>query len=99
MEEVLEKAEERNMMETYMAPSRREGGGGGSGGDMFGFVVKDAPWNAANGRGKPPAPSNNSTQAKQADFMADAGNDNEFPDLGLKAANGSQKPWGPWGGR
>lgn len=89
MEEILERAEERDMMESYMAPSRRGGGGGGASNDVFGYVVKDAPWN--------PPGSGQQQPKKQPEFVADAGNDSEFPDLGMKAANGGQKAWGPWG--
>lgn len=91
MEEILERAEERDMMESYMAP-RRAGGGGGGSNDVFGFVVKDAPWNAGN-----PPPNGQDAAKNKKEFVADAGNDNEFPGLGLKPANGGQKAWGPWG--
>jgi len=95
MEEVLERAEERDMMSAYMAP-RRGGGSNARGNNFFdGFVVKDAPWNAGSNN-----TGTNSTNAKpnMTETVPDAGNESEFPDLGLKASNGGQgKAWGPWG--
>ena len=78
------------MMETYMAP-RRGAPGGNDQNAYFGFVVKDAPWNAQNG----PAPGQRNQ--KQDNNVPDAGNDNDFPDLGMKSSNSGQKAWGPWG--
>lgn len=92
MEEVLERAEERDMMEAYMAPSsRRSGGNNRNGNDAFGFVVKDAPWNGSRQGGE-------QEPKKQTDFVPAADNAEEYPDLGMKTLNGGQgKAWGPWG--
>jgi len=93
MEEVMERAEEKNMMDSYMAPRRGGNSNNRDGNELFGYVVKDAPWNesgkpgkGAPGGGRMPAP------APVPDAEAD------FPDLGLKgASNGQGKAWGPWG--
>ena len=95
----MERAEERNMMEAYMAPRRGGNSNGRGENDIFGFVVKDAPWNGGRGGGgqknHPPPPS---ADNKKSEFVPDAGNESEFPDLGMKgAANGQGKAWGPWG--
>ncbi|XP_066928162.1 vigilin-like [Clytia hemisphaerica] len=94
MEEVNERAQERDMMDAYMAPRRGGGGNARGGNDLFGYVVKDAPWNGSAQNGKSaPAPENPKSVS-----VPDAGNESEFPDLGLKAAsNGQGKAWGPWG--
>jgi hypothetical protein len=97
----MERAEERNMMEAYMAPRRGGDANARGGNDLFGFVVKDAPWNGGRGGGqknRPPPSSANSGNQKSAESVPDAGNESEFPDLGMKAAgNGQGKAWGPWG--
>jgi len=86
MEEVMERAEEKNMMDAYKAPRRGGNSNARGGNDLFGFVVKDAPWNADGNAGG------------NAQAIPDTGNESEFPDLGLKASNGGQgKAWGPWG--
>ena len=93
MEEVMERVEEKNMMDSYMAPRRGGNSNNRDGNELFGYVVKDAPWNesgkpgkGAPGGGRMPAP------APIPDAEAD------FPDLGLKgASNGQGKAWGPWG--
>jgi len=87
MEDVRERAEERDMMEAYMAPRSRGGD------NVYGYVVKDAPWNGGAQGGGKAAP-----EGKRSAPVPDAGNESEFPDLGLKAAsNGQGKAWGPWG--
>lgn len=85
MEEVLERAEEQNLMAAYMAPRR--------GADSNGYVVKDAPWNTGDAN-----QNRTAGKAPTSEIVPDAGNESEFPDLGLKATNGVQgKAWGPWG--
>lgn len=87
----MERAEEQNMMKSYMAPRRGGGNNSQGGNDFFGFVVKDAPWNGGNA----PPPAANDRKAAQ---VPDAGNVADFPDLGLKGASSGQgKAWGRWG--
>lgn len=86
MEEVTERAAEQDLMATYMAPRR--------GADPNGYVLKDAPWNTGGANQN----SNRPAGKAPSEIVPDAGNESEFPDLGLKATNGGQgKAWGPWG--
>ena len=93
MEQVMERAEDQNMMSSYMAPRRGGNSDARDGNDFFGYVVKGAPWNESGKPGKG-APGG----GRMADPVPDAGNDTDFPDLGLKSASSGQgKAWGPWG--
>lgn len=89
----MERAEEKNMMDSYMAPRRSGNPNARDGNDFFGYVVKDAPWNESDKPGKG-APGGGRMSAP----VPDAENETDFPDLGLKgASNGQGKAWGPWG--
>lgn len=94
MDEVYERNETKQMMSSYMAPSRNESSNNASN-NPFGYVVRDAPWSQQSQRQEngppPPAP---------AEYIPDKDNNSEFPVLGGKAGFGQQsRPWGPWGGQ
>jgi len=97
MDEVYERNETRNMMASYMAPTRNEAPPSG-GGNNYGYVVRDAPWSQSSQRqenGAPPPPP-----AAAPEYIPDKDNTSDFPVLGGKSGHGQEnRAWGPWGGR
>jgi len=91
MDEVYERNETKDMMASYMAPSRNDAPSS----NPYGYVVRDAPWSQQSQRqenGPPPC--------APAEYIPDKDNNSEFPVLGGKAGYGQQsRPWGPWGGQ
>ena len=80
MDEVYERNETKDMMASYMGPSRNE-----QSNNSYGYVVRDAPWSQAPRQENGPPPS------APAEYIPDKDNNSEFPVLGGKTGWG---PWG-----